>query len=444
MGKVIAKIDEVFLETSSEKKHQIPLDVFPLEIQSIVYDYNKYLNYPIEFTIASIMGAISVTLGNNVELEVKKGWNDRALLYMMLVGDRGYGKSHPMNTMFKPIFEREKQWNEEYVSELKEYQEKLKAKEDLDLQLPIKKRITVSRFSSEILYKITSDNPKGIIVHCDEAKEWFGTFNQYAKNADENTWAKIYNGIHFDRDTYTHGHQYVPKVFVSILGGIQPPELYKFIRDNTDNGLIDRILFYYPTYLKMEYLSDNEISDTTIQSWYAIYNRLFDYFEDKELITLRYSEKAWQKYKSWDKKIVDEANADASNGIFRGIVSKARTNVHRIALLLEAIKWACSDQSFLGNISESSASGAIRLTEYFIDEVLKLRQDIQTIKPADNKELLFDLMNDEFTTDEALKMARKHKICERRNLYNLLKNDSRYESLGKGTGKYRKVVKDGS
>ena len=54
MGKVIAQIDEVFLETSSEKKHQIPLDVFPLEIQSIVYDYNKYLKHLVKKRIKTL------------------------------------------------------------------------------------------------------------------------------------------------------------------------------------------------------------------------------------------------------------------------------------------------------------------------------------------------------------------------------------------------------
>ena len=69
-------------------------------------------------------------------------------------------------------------------------------------------------------------------------------------------WCNMYNGKHLQRDTITHGHQYISNAFISILGGTQPDEIMDFIRKNTNNGLVDRILFIYPDYLKNKSFED--------------------------------------------------------------------------------------------------------------------------------------------------------------------------------------------
>tara|TARA_R100001440_G_scaffold73351_2_gene97863 strand:+ start:13 stop:387 length:375 start_codon:yes stop_codon:yes gene_type:complete len=124
-----------------------------------------------------------VTIGNTTELKHK--WISTAVLAFIIVQDRGHIKSHPLKDIFQPLFKKEEKWiNEhdlkmnEYRFELEEYKNSKRRKEDAtEPQMPIAQRMSVERFTPEALVKIHYENPKGIIVYCEEAKEWFGTFN---------------------------------------------------------------------------------------------------------------------------------------------------------------------------------------------------------------------------------------------------------------------------
>ena len=46
MGRIIADLNDVMWSDLPEgKKFEFPVEVFPVQIQSIITDYNKYLNY---------------------------------------------------------------------------------------------------------------------------------------------------------------------------------------------------------------------------------------------------------------------------------------------------------------------------------------------------------------------------------------------------------------
>ena len=439
MDKTVANLNEtVWKDNSFTAKCQIPIDVFPVQIQNIITDYNKYLNYPIEFTSASILGATSVTMGNCIRLEVIKRWIEKPILFIIMIQDRGYKKSHPMDEIFNPIFLKEELFAEQFDESVIEFKNQLKEDKDFDGDEPVKKRITISRFSPEVLYKIHKNNPKGIIIHCDEAKAWFGTFNQQSNNADEQMWCNMYNGKHLQRDTITHGHQYIANAFVSILGGTQPDEIMEFIKKNTNNGLVDRILFIYPDYLKKQKWSKTDIPSTTVEQWENIYSNLSSLFKyDPENIkTVKYTDEAFEKLCDWQSKINDEDN-EKEDKIFTGIVAKAETNVHRIAMILEALSLATNGENSMNNVGLTAVNGAIKLIEYFIDEALKVRNYSNKSK-TDFKSIWFDLLPKEFTTEEAITIAKKHKLAQRKTVFNWLDSDN---IMKVEHGKYKKKLK---
>ena len=449
---IIQATDPLFVDvpTKDKKEYQIPVEVFPIQIQTIIHDFNKYLYYPVEFTTISILGLTSVTMGNSVELEVVPTWRETAILFMAMVQDRGHMKSHPMKQIFKPLFEQEaefvkqfKEENEDFKQKLQQYKEdKNNGIEAEEPALPIQKRISVTKFSPEVLYKIHEENPKGLIIWNDELKNWFGTFNQYSKNADEQMYCTMFNGGHLQRDTITHGNQYIPKSFISIIGGIQPKEMTDFINQNTENGLIDRILFSYPEYLTMPDFPENEIPLSTVESWQSIYECLYNKFAFsslEEIEVIRYTPEALELVKNWSNKITQESNNDSGNIVFAGIVSKAKIIVHRLAMILEALQGACDDILNVGSVGLKAVEGATALCEYFIDEALKIR----TVAEQSNfKEIdiwLSHLPND-FTTKEAEAVATKYKLASRKTVFRWLKKDKRIVKVEGETGKYKKVL----
>ena len=448
---IILANDPLFVDmpAKDKKEYQIPVEVFPIQIQTIIHDFNKYLYYPVEFTTISILGLTSVTMGNSVELEVVPTWRETAILFMAMVQDRGHMKSHPMKQIFKPLFEKEaefvkqfKEENEHFKKQLQEYKEdKKQGIESEEPEPPIQKRISVTKFSPEVLYKIHEENPKGLIIWNDELKNWFGTFNQYSKNADEQMYCTMFNGGHLQRDTITHGNQYIPKSFISIIGGIQPKEMTDFLNQNTENGLMDRILFSYPEYLTMPDFPENEIPLSTVESWHSIYEALYKKYTFSSLENIdviKYTPEALELVKNWSNKITKECNSDSGNIVFGGIVSKAKIIVHRLAMILSALEEVCTDMiHHNGYVGKVAVNGATALCEYFIDEALKIR----TVAEQSNfKEIDIWLSHlpTEFTSKEAEAVASKYKLGSRKTVFRWLKKDKR---IVKGeAGKYKKVL----
>ena len=445
---IVETNDPLWLEvTATEQQHQIPLDVFPIEIQTIIQDFNKYLHYPVEFTSASILGLTSVTMGNSIELEIVPTWRETAILFIAMVQNRGHMKSHPMKQIFKPMFEKEagfvKEFNEANEEFKKDYiAYKFELKNDPEAEEPkppIQKRISLTKFSPEVLFKIHEQNPKGLIIWNDELKSWFGTFNQYSKNADEQMYCSLFNGGHLQRDTITHGNQYIPKSFVSILGGIQPSEMTDFINQNTENGLIDRMLFTHPDYLVMPDFPENVMPETTVKRWQVIYEFLYNMFEFKnheEVEVIKYSSEALEIVKDWTNKVTAESNADPFNIVFGGIVAKQKTIVHRLAMILEALHSACNQSLNVTEIGVQAVKGAVILADYFIDEAIKIRNKAEQ---SNYKEIdiWFSHLPEKFTSKEAEAVATKHKLGSRKTVFNWLKKDARIKSVGKGS--YKKL-----
>ena len=59
-------------ERAKAKENNFPVEVFPPVIRNIIKATHQNLNYPVDFTGASILYAASVAIGNTVKIEVKR------------------------------------------------------------------------------------------------------------------------------------------------------------------------------------------------------------------------------------------------------------------------------------------------------------------------------------------------------------------------------------
>ena len=447
MGKLIAELEDVvWSDTSLDKNFEFPIEVFPIQIQNIITDYNKYLNYPVEFTSVAILALTSVTIGNTTELKHK--WRSTAVLAFIIVQDRGHSKSHPLRDIFQPLFDKEEKWSEEYDLKLEQYrhdleQYKINQKKQPEAtgeepKQPIKKRLSVETFTPEALVKIHYENPRGLIVFADEAKSWFGTFNQYSKSAEEQMWIRFLNGDRFVGDTVTRGNYFLPKSFVSIVGGIQPEEFKGFIKDNTINGLFDRILYSYPKYLECKEWPEEDMPEHSVKQWANIFENLFDMFSFQDLKnfnTIKYGSGAYQHVKEWQKKLTVLKNTKGA--VFKAMAAKAETNIHRLAMILQALHSVCNGKNSIGDITAEVAINAVTLQNYFIEECLKVFA-INKESSLKYIEIWYSLLPDQFTSDQAIEIAIKHKLASRRTVFNWLEKDKRI--LKESNNNYKKLV----
>ena len=105
-----------------KEEDSFPVSVFPKLIREIINETKSTLNYPIDFIASAICFTLSVGIGNNFVAKVKEGWNERAILYMAIIGRSGVNKSHPLSFAMQPLFELDIKSSVKYQKERREYE----------------------------------------------------------------------------------------------------------------------------------------------------------------------------------------------------------------------------------------------------------------------------------------------------------------------------------
>ena len=80
-----------------------PVHVFPTKMQRIIIELNTTCGFPIDYTASAMLAAISVAIGNTHRVEVKRNWQESAIVYIAIVGRPGDCKSHPLTFVMRPL-----------------------------------------------------------------------------------------------------------------------------------------------------------------------------------------------------------------------------------------------------------------------------------------------------------------------------------------------------
>jgi hypothetical protein len=444
---------EKIKEGAAMQTNSFPVEVFPLPIQQIIRETNEHLNFPIDFIGASILYAISVAIGNTHKVEVMKGYEQNAVLYLAIVGRAGTNKSHPLTFALNPIEERDKRTYRQYEAEQKEFEiianlskgEREKRSYD-EATKPTWKKFIVSDFTPEALTTVHQSNKRGIGVYADELAGWFKNFNRYNSGSEMEFWLSVWSGKPINIDRKTGEPVFIPLPFISVAGTIQNGILSELAKDNrTQNGFIDRMLFVIPDDLQKTYWSETELSPTIIQSWEQIISRLLDMpldYDDTNTPqpkTLRFSPNARKVLFEWQRDNTDQSNKPENEAIC-GIFSKLEMYAIRFALILEMMRFACGE-SAKDAISVEAVNGALKLVEYFKQSAIKVRSVISNINPLDklpiDKQTLYKALPKQFTTETGLQVAKSLGVAER-TFKRFLTKQNLFSQLKRG--EYQKLI----
>ena len=84
-------------------------------MREIIFEMNDTLCLPIDFTASSILVAIATVIGNTHVLKFKNTWKARPILYMVLLGNPGVNKSHPLETIFQPLVDYDREQERKFL-----------------------------------------------------------------------------------------------------------------------------------------------------------------------------------------------------------------------------------------------------------------------------------------------------------------------------------------
>lgn len=181
------------------QKNPFPIEVFPEKVQGIITELKNTMTYPVDYTAAGMMYAVSVAIGLSCKVKFKEGWVDSAILYLAIVGKAGTNKSHPLTFGTDPLRKIDEEAYKKYLAEKAEYKfiealtKKEKAAKQSELmEEPFWKQFLVSDFTFEALVDVLSKNKNTIGVCADELASWFKDFNRYNNGSEEETLPQKY------------------------------------------------------------------------------------------------------------------------------------------------------------------------------------------------------------------------------------------------------------
>ena len=389
-----------------------PSEVFPEQIRQIINRTRTCLNFPLDYICPALIFASSIALGNAIAVEIKKGWKEKAIFYMAIVGEPGTNKSSCLEFAIEPLRKIDRDNLKTYKKKLKQY-EATKNDPDNNIEQPVYGQIVLSDITVEGFLKQHLNTPRGLAIYADELMGFVKSFSRYRSGNDEEIWTQLFTGVPIIVNRLHSDSFSVSNPFVGIIGGVQPGLLRKFADGKTDSGFIYRWLFAYPDKRTFSRFQDDEIDDHTMNQWETIIDTIRRIRYNGQTTVIRLSPEAYDLYKQWYN--TGRETMEHASTSFIGITTKMERYCARFALILEVLRYTCG-QSDLTSISAQSMKDAFKLTYYFIagaqKALKKLHSDPLGTLTEKQRSIYLDLPS-VFTTREGLSIALQHSMSER-------------------------------
>jgi hypothetical protein len=431
--------------------NDFPVHVLPESVRDIVSKTNECLNFPIAFIAAAILHAVSTAVGNKYLSKWK--WLESACMYMLLVGNPGTIKTHPLSFAYAPFHEKDRDFYRDFKEEMKNfdianslYQKNKKEGGDPPPKPALRKYI-VQDCTIEALVHVHLNNPQGICSLNDEGLAWINNMNRYSSNSSElQQWLSNWSRQPIIVDRKSSPPVRIETPFVNVAGTIQPGVLEEMRKDNkTKNGFIDRILFVMPKGLKRQRWNTNELDMRVRGEWFRIVNKILslEFARDadgNELSNhLTYTKDAEAVLRKWQEDNIKE-DEEFESETRDGVSAKIEVYVFRFSLLLQIMKWACGEADKTC-IDAASVTGAVEIAKYFKHTALDVADLINSRSPIDhlpeNKQIIYRQLSTMFTTAQGVQLAIENAMPER-TFKHWLNDKTLFKHIKQG--EYQKII----
>jgi hypothetical protein len=443
-------IDIAMKSNELANENPFPINAFPLLFRELIVDLNTSLNYPIDYTGTAILSAVATVVGTSAKVQVKNNWFEFGSLFCCIIGDAGANKTHPINTIFKPIKEIDKKNHNEYEIKYSEYEAYMnlskKEKNNTEVVLkPFLKKLVMTNYTPEVLNKRLSENARGCNIVSDELITFLEGMNNYSKADQMSVYLSFWSNQPITIDRMGENIPIlIQHPYVSILGGLQPRLIKKsFPTQKLNNGFFQRFLYAFPQSTFKMGINENE-SDSFIFERYSEYIK--NYIQSTEISEIEgklnnkiinWTKDAKKYFIEWQHENCNKVNENQNN-IKGEIISKYDNHFIRLSLLLQLMENPKSNE-----IGMRAVEGADNLCSYFMNCAFKVLAHIQNPKeyleslPENKKEFYLNI-TDDFKTSEAVELAKNHDITERR-IKEFLNDEILFKRIKHGF--YKKIIK---
>ncbi len=280
---------------ASASDFAFPLEVLPPTLKRLVEEASAAIGCPPDFVAVPVLGTLGAAIGNSYALKINGDWAEGATLYTAIVGDPGAKKSPALKVATAPAWAKQAELRREYDEAMSVYHNAMRRWEAEKREAsktakpapeppkkPVLKRTVINDTTVEALISRLEDNPRGLLSSNDELSGWVRQMDQYksGKGSDRQFWLSTWSNSPTAQDRKgSEEPLMVHRPFVGIVGAIQPgilPEL----KNNRDDGLLERFLFAFPDSVPSRYTYR-----TTSEEAKHSYKRLYDELHNTEVDT---------------------------------------------------------------------------------------------------------------------------------------------------------------
>ena len=393
-------------ELLSGEKRQVELEkIFHPKLAKAIKLSTKKNSYSAAaLSIMTVLG----TLMNEMSIEIKPGWLERAIQHSLLVGESSSGKSLVLKMAMKPLRMMQDKIDEETDILKDKKKEALDTWNGLSAAEKRPKRGTEEdpNYLSDLIskqrrYFETDPTPEalntilalqkrgdGVLHFGHEAALVYG-FDVYKSNTQKSTkqrmslWDEGATGS-ISRQDQSKCHRYKNQ-FLNILSAIQPRAMKTLFKNynRDDDGELSRILkvVIEPTTLS-EALKWDETSIDTSELLLSVYQAVEALPEN---LTCRMTPEAKSKFlKQREKYITWQYREKSTNPAFAQWIAKMVTQLARICLIIHGTEGACDKTKDLRMVSGETMDKAI----YFCDILVANELHLQRTVPDCNSDFL--------------------------------------------------------
>ncbi len=416
-----------------------PLDVLPDQMRKLVTDGAASIGCDPSSIALPLLTTYGAAIGNTRRLRLKNGWDVPPIIWTIVVGRSGSGKSPAWKLAMEPTEHIEKaaelrhkrdmaqyledreEWSEEHSRWKKDGKE---GPEPPEPECPELERYSVVDTTVEGLAPLLQSNPRGLMLCRDELSGWVGSFDRYVKGgagADASHWLSMFNGtsLRIDRKTGEPRTIYVRSAAINICGGIQPGILRTaFGSEHRENGLFYRFLTAWPPH-KARKWSEREISGTTVDAVADALKTLYgldfamDRFQQQTPKILALEPNAKQAFVAFFNEHGEEQQGLDDD--LASAWSKLEEYAARLAMVLHYAAWAEDPNSVSDRLGLPAMEGGIRLVRWFGNETRRIHRMLASDEETQARESLVEWINrkdGEVTTRETLTGQRQFATAE--------------------------------
>lgn len=235
---------------------------------------------------------------------------------------------------------------------------------------PVCRRYKTNDATVEKLGELLADNPRGLLVFRDELMGWLTSMDKEGREGDRSFYLEAFNGVgSFTYDRIGRGTVKINACTVSILGGIQPSKLDRYVRQalgysSGNDGLMQRFqLLVWPDKMDWKFVNraPNKVARQQVD---AVFERLAGLRENDQsegassIPAVRFDDTAQHLFNEWYIALMEKVRDDDLPDYLQSHLGKYASLMPALALIIHLAE---QEES---SVSEAAVRRAIGWCDY--------------------------------------------------------------------------------